>query len=178
MNNSINSCSGHRSITMCLGLCLSLLFGGVSRGWAQTGTVVRTIQSQPGTPQRYQVSVQVTPDASVNVYAADEQIPSGWTVAEVLDLGNYAGGAIRWGPFFDSQTRTLRYSLQAATEGAAAVVSGAVSFDGKYVTPTGDLALAMGGGGAVIVEQPSDVMASPGGLALMAVRVEGTPPFQ
>lgn len=154
---------GYRSILLWLGLCLSLLLGGMGQGLAQTGTVVRTIKSQPGTPQRYQVSVTITPEAAVNVYAAEERVPNGWTVTEVLDLGSSSGGVIRWGPFFDSQVRTLRYSLQATAGASASVVSGAVSFDGDDVVPSGDVALATGGGGApVIVEQPSDVTASPG----------------
>ena len=91
---------------------------------AQSNRASRTLTAQPGTPQRYQINLQVAPSSTVSVYAVEERIPSGWAVAEVLDLGSSAGGVIRWGPFFDSQPRTLRYSIQATAGASAGTVSG------------------------------------------------------
>ena len=60
-----------------------------------------------------QVTLTVTPDASIASYTVEEDLISGITPIYVSNDGvvSYAVGTVKWGPFYDNQQRTLTYKL-------------------------------------------------------------------
>ena len=93
----------------------------------------------PGIP--FTVTINVTPSAAVLSYAVQETPPLGWTVSNISDAGLYnaAAGDIRWGPFTDSTTRSLTYTVTppAAANGPQ-IFLGTASFNGYSFPVTGD----------------------------------------
>lgn len=82
----------------------------------------------------FTVSVAVQPESTVQVYAVEDAPPPGCTVTEVGGGGNWvsAAGVVRWGPFFDSQARTLTYqATMASGAGGSEEFAGRVSVDGQ-----------------------------------------------
>ena len=82
------------------------------------------------------VTIAVTPHGDVQAWAVEEVVPAGWRVSDLSANGHWdeAASAVRWGPFFDADARTLRYTL---TPPAGATgpqeVTGTASFDGEDV---------------------------------------------
>ena len=89
------------------------------------------------------VSVTVRPAAGVNAYAVEERPPAGWTIASA-DGAAIANGAVRYGPFFDSEPRTFTYQIVPAAT-ASAEFSGAGSFDGSDDSVKGACAVSQSG---------------------------------
>ncbi len=83
------------------------------------------------------VSLQATPDASVSVYAVEEDLPGGLTPYDITEGGTWdaANRKVKWGPFFDNAARTLSYSVS----GVAGVypLSGVASYDGVNLETSG-----------------------------------------
>jgi hypothetical protein len=102
------------------------------------GVTVRTASDAltPGTPLT--ITLTVIPSESVEVYAVEERLPEGWTVHNVNATGSSDPrlARIRWGPFFDSTTRTFTYQ---ATPPAVLVgaFTGVASFDGRSIGAEG-----------------------------------------
>lgn len=85
----------------------------------------------PGTP--FTVTVDVRPDTGVFAYAVEEKPPTGWTISNINSGGtlDVINAKIKWGPFFDDQTRTLSYQvLPPASAQGNVVFTGTASFDG------------------------------------------------
>jgi hypothetical protein len=85
----------------------------------------------PGVPSPVQISI--TPPAGVASFAVEEKIPAGWSASNISHDGAFdpRSGCIRWGVFFDSNTRNLSYSLTAPPNvTTAGELNGKVSFDG------------------------------------------------
>jgi hypothetical protein len=86
---------------------------------------------RPGIPAEMQISI--TAPAGTSAYAVEEHIPSGWAVAEVSHGGIFDASAsvIRWGVFYDSSPRVLRYTVT-PPDSIAEIgrLRGVVSFDG------------------------------------------------
>jgi hypothetical protein len=78
--------------------------------------------------QTIAVTVQIHPGAGVQTYALEERPPKGWTIVDA-DGATASDGVIRFGPFFDSQQRTLTYHLTPKT--TFGIFCGEVSFDGS-----------------------------------------------
>jgi|GEM_PF-1628498 len=88
---------------------------------AQTGTFTqsgscqgaRLLPSNYIAGQLFPVSIQVTPLSNTQVYAVEDVPPAGWAVSAIDNGGQYdaSNGKVKWGPFFDNQARTLRYSV-------------------------------------------------------------------
>ena len=88
------------------------------------GHATRTLTTSPaGTT----VQIMVTPGASVSAYAVEEQLPPNATLLSVTEGGLASNGVLRWGPFYDSNPRTLTYTL---AEPPVTPPSGVVSFNG------------------------------------------------
>ena len=81
-----------------------------------------------------------TAGEEVLVYAVEETVPSGSSVGKISASGfvDIAQGKIKWGPFFDHQTRLLTYELISpqSAQGEVALV-GSGSFNGELVPVTG-----------------------------------------
>lgn len=93
----------------------SLSIGGTSTVARFPGRVVRTQPGDflPGAP--FEVTVRVEPAVDVEVWAVEDSAPAGWTVSAISDGGITdplsSSPRIKWGPFLDSASRTLRYTL-------------------------------------------------------------------
>jgi len=93
----------------------------------------------PGAPVF--VSISVTPDEAVQVYAVEDTPPEGWAVSDISDSGQWDGvnKKVKWGPFFESNIRTLTYKAT-PPEGEEGIktFAGTASFDGTDVAVGGD----------------------------------------
>jgi outer membrane protein assembly factor BamB len=87
---------------------------------------------QPGT--KLSVTIGVTPDSSVVALAVEDQPPAGWSVGAISDGGflDVVRGKVKWGPFSDSNPRTLSYEVTPPA-GATNTVrfNGATAFDNQ-----------------------------------------------
>ncbi len=86
------------------------------------------------------VGLVIDPGEAGLAYAVEENPPPGWEVSDISDAGrrDTTSGAVRWGPFFDSQARSLSYVLTPpAGAFAEATFDGAASFDGTSLTIDG-----------------------------------------
>jgi hypothetical protein len=83
------------------------------------------------------VSFEVIPSATIQSWAVEDLIPSGWIVsnishAGIFDVGN---GKVKWGPFLDSIPRTLSYIVQPPpTTRADGLFQATARFDAESVT--------------------------------------------
>ena len=86
------------------------------------------------------VTLFVSPAEKVSAYVVEEKVPQGRTVGEVSDDGAFDSSAskVRWGPFFDHQSRELKYRLlsESATPSFGRF-AGIASFDGWNVEAIG-----------------------------------------
>lgn len=86
----------------------------------------------PGEPVL--VRILVEPGLGVSSYAAQDMVPAGWAVAKISDGGEFDAAArlVKWGPFFDNQSRVLGYEvLPPADSALEAEFAGSASFDGN-----------------------------------------------
>ena len=94
------------------------------------------------------IEVTVSPETSILVYAVEETLPSGFTASSISENGviDTVNQKIKWGPYFDNQTRTFEYTLSPpATYAGSVVIAGYVSVDGQDVSTQGDSALVFTG---------------------------------
>ena len=68
----------------------------------------------------FTVTITVTPDSSVIAYLAEDQVPAGWAVTNILVDGATLSGytafdsyhsEVKWGPFPDNTARVLSYQI-------------------------------------------------------------------
>jgi hypothetical protein len=81
------------------------------------------------------VTLTITPAAQVSVYAVEDQVPAGWTVATAqIDGGGVWDAAqrkVKWGPFFDNTSRVLSYQATPQPEAEeTSTFAGGAAFDG------------------------------------------------
>jgi hypothetical protein len=96
-----------------------------------------------------QIRISVSPDQTTFVYAVEDTPPSGWTVSAIDNGGSWdaTNGTVKWGPFFDNQSRTLGYkATPPAGTSCARVFSGVASFDGTSVLIGGQRSIPAAGG--------------------------------
>ncbi len=77
--------------------------------------------------------IEVTPDPSVSIFLAEEQVPPGWVVDSISDEGVFdsINQKIKWGPFLDNSPRTLNYMVTLPKEGGLTkAFQGSIAFDG------------------------------------------------
>lgn len=131
---------------------------GASRAplwWVNTsnGTLPSTANTQPPSTARAEITANmdsagtwiihlaVTPNSNTAVYAIQEHPPVGWEVFDIDANGIYDDvlQEIKWGPFFDSQSREFSYRLREPPEGFSdAAFEGIVSYDGYRTMIGGD----------------------------------------
>jgi hypothetical protein len=100
-------------------------------------SAARTLQQ---TPESTHVQIAAVPNDSGVVYAVEDQIPNSWQVSNISHQGEFdtSSRRVKWGPFYDTESRVFSYQLMPAQNGTAAVsLIGTASFDG--------LGLAIGG---------------------------------
>ncbi len=86
------------------------------------------------------VWVQASPASDNLGYALEETLPTDWTVLEVSHGGqlDLAHRQLKWGPFCDSASRTLSYTLLPPSAASGAIsFAGRASFDGIGVDVQG-----------------------------------------
>lgn len=111
------------------------------------GTVSRSVASEylPGVP--LPVTLAAAPAADVAAWAAEENIPAGWTVSAISHGGVFDGAnsKVKWGPFFDSSPRSLAYTLEPPSAARADVqLTAQCRFDAATVVDTTALPLKPG----------------------------------
>ncbi len=120
-----------------------LLFAGTGAAFA-AGTAASSFGSSAysaGVPVN--VSITVSPDGGTQAYTTEDRPPNGWTVSQIGGGGVFAGGVVRWGPFFDASQRTLTYqAVPPAGASGTVVFSGSASFDGQSVAVGGTRSLS------------------------------------
>ena len=87
------------------------------------------------------ITITVTPDSRVAVYAVEDIPPAGWVVNDVNEGGVWddINKKVKWGPFFDNIARTLSYTATPpAGETGAKIFIGISSFDGSNQPITGE----------------------------------------
>jgi hypothetical protein len=91
-------------------LVLALL--QVSLGYGSQLTRTLPVHFLPQTPVL--VTIDVTPDSEVRVYAVEDLPPEGWTIAAISEGGfrDPVSGKVKWGPFFDKNPRQLSYEAR------------------------------------------------------------------
>ena len=92
------------------------------------------------------VTITVTPGGTTSSYAVEDSPPSGWTVSNINENGQWddANKKVKWGPFFDHNARTLTYqATPPVVETETKMFSGSASFDGMSVVVGGDSAIGV-----------------------------------
>jgi len=106
---------------------------------ATNGTATVTLPKLFTSGTTVTVSCEVAPTTNVLVYAVEDQPPTGWPVSSISEGGSFDSrrGKVKWGPFFDSFSRTLTYGLMPPADASNVVrFVGGAAFDGL----TADLA--------------------------------------
>ncbi len=85
------------------------------------------------------VTITVTPNSDVGVYAVEDVIPERIGVTAINENGEFdsVNRKVKWGPWFDNQPRTLTYTLVPGSFSGTATLSGLASFDGTNVAIKG-----------------------------------------
>lgn len=86
------------------------------------------------------LSLTVSADEEVGVYAVEEKLPETWTANEISHFGRFdsANGKIKWGPFLDRQPRIMTAQVQIPPDAEGFIgFSGISSFNGASVPITG-----------------------------------------
>jgi Domain of unknown function (DUF5122) beta-propeller len=94
-----------------------------------------------------EITVETIPAAGVTAYALEESFPAGWQVVSMSPGGviDPVHSQIKWGPFFDAASRTLRYQLvPPASTTAFVTLAGTASANGRALPVTGPALLLPG----------------------------------
>lgn len=85
------------------------------------------------------VMFHATVKGSLRAYAVEDFPPAGWRVESMSTGGTYdpVNRKVKWGPFFDRTSRELFYTVVPDRVGAGLAFTGAGSYDGRLVTPSG-----------------------------------------
>ncbi len=98
------------------------------------GAAHRILPGSVGSGNDFEVSLVITPPGTVNVYAVEETIPEGMIPFAISEGGQFdaASASIKWGPYFDTLERTLRYRLRPEQDsGGILSFAGSLSLDGQ-----------------------------------------------
>ncbi|MCP4350017.1 MAG: LamG domain-containing protein [Desulfobacterales bacterium] len=107
--------------------------------------------------ESFTVQIIVTPSSDVTVYAVENEVPKGWAVSSPNKAGAYDAfnSKVKYGPFFDNQTRTLAYDITPPPDAEGThTFTGTASFDGVNLEITGDRDIS--NEGTVTVTIPGD----------------------
>ncbi len=115
-------------------------------GQISLGTGERSLPTNYLFPGILAVTIKIVPAAQSSSHAVEEKIPAGWKTEAISDGGSVddSGRWIRWGPFFDTAVKNLRYNLVPGSNAlAGAALEGIFSIDG--------IDTAIGGAGRIPV---------------------------
>jgi|GEM_PF-553146 len=104
-------------------------------------TAHRSITSNVSHGNNYVIHIEITPPANTLAWALEELPPFGCSVVNINEAGTLdaPNHKVKWGPFFDSQSRTLRYTVAfPETQTTEITLSGVVSVDGQKKAIDGD----------------------------------------
>ena len=92
---------------------------------------MRTITPAPSPGLPASISVTVNPGPGSSSYALEEDLPPGFLPLSISEGGRFdaQNHAIKWGPFYDSQPRVLRY--QTGSGLITLPIRGTLSVDGS-----------------------------------------------
>ncbi len=93
------------------------------------------------------VSIVADPPGTANVYAVEDTPPTGWTVSDINESGQWdsVNKKVKWGPYFDTTTRTLTYkATPPGGETGDKTFSGVLSIDGTNQDICGDTTISPG----------------------------------
>jgi hypothetical protein len=110
----------------------------------RTGAATREVPATYTPKVPIAVTIDVWPSGDTQAWAVEEVVPDGWRVSAISAEGHWdqAANTVRWGPFFDSAVKSLKYSLTApAGTTGAQELKGTASFDGEDVVVAGKKAL-------------------------------------
>ena len=118
--------------------------GGNNGGSTESSQVIRTVSVVGST---LVLTLEAIPEPAVSVYAAEEGVPSGLVPSNISNGGSFdaANGLIKWGPWFDSETRALTYELATTGSGTVTFPGGQGSFDGINTSISGESTVKLGG---------------------------------
>ena len=105
------------------------------------------------------ISITVAPGQGTQAYAVEDSPPAGWTVSDINENGGWddVKKKVKWGPFFDSNSRTLTYKVTPPSdETGMKTFSGTASFDGTDVAITGDSTFGGCSTAPITLQSPSD----------------------
>jgi hypothetical protein len=105
------------------------------------------------------ISIAVTPGQGTQVYAVEESPPAGWTLSDINEGGGWDSvkKKVKWGPFFDTNNRTLTYKvIPPSGETGAKTFSGTASFDGTNLAIGGYLTVGDCSKSVIILQSPFD----------------------
>ena len=129
-------------------ICLGLVLG--QSGTFGASQVLRVLPPTASAAEPFTVTNIVMAAEEVLVYAVEEEVPAGWSVSQISFGGqvDLASGKIKWGPFFDNQSRALTYRLIAPL-GVKGVqtIAGTASFNGERIQIAGQTTLRIGAAG-------------------------------
>lgn len=105
---------------------------GVLSPASAASTVVRSFGAAYYIPfEPIDVTIRVTPDAQMQVWALEDVPPAGWTVTGINEGGTWDAvtGKVKWGVFFTNYAKTLSYrATPPAAESGPKVFSGTAAF--------------------------------------------------
>ncbi len=94
----------------------------------------RNVRRVVASPSGLMVTLAISPEEATAVYAVEERVPAGMGVIRVSDDGSVDSERrkIKWGPFFDNQSREFTYELSilGGREAGRVEFTGTVSVDG------------------------------------------------
>jgi hypothetical protein len=106
----------------------------------ETSTALASLPSVYVPDEPFKLTLTVVPASDISVYAVEVRIPIGLAISSLSDAGQQDrdGNTIRWGPFFDNQTRALTLVAVAPSASASPLrFSGEASFDGNAMAIEG-----------------------------------------
>jgi beta-lactam-binding protein with PASTA domain len=121
-------------------VCSLIVLVVAASGSFAAASIDRTFDPNEYTAEQpVRVCIAVEPDTSTEVYAVEDSPPTGWTVDNINESGAWdsVNKKVKWGPFFDNQTRTLCYD---ATPPSGE--SGLKTFNGIYSADGADTPIA------------------------------------
>jgi hypothetical protein len=115
-------------------VCSLMVLMVAASGSFAAASIDRTFDPNEYTAEQpVRVCIAVEPDASTQVYAVEDSPPTGWTVDNINESGAWdsVNKKVKWGPFFDNQTRTLCYDATPPSgESGLKTFTGIYSADG------------------------------------------------
>jgi len=114
-----------------------------------SGAVTRVLPETYFPAQELTLTNLVTPEAGVDTYAVEEELPVGWQVLEASHFGAVLSGTarLRWGPFLDGTERTLSARLQAPAGATGPITFAGKGLFGSVEVPIGGASTVDRGGG-------------------------------